>query len=384
MAHIQKRNGKYQARYPAPDGQERSRRFDRKIDAERWLATNTADIARGAWLDPKEGRVTLTDFANDWLARRNDLAERTRELYRFLLDRYVLAGLGSTPISALRPSAVASWNAGVAVKHPSTAAKAYRLLSTIMRAAVADRVIAANPCQVHGAAHEKAPERPTASIAEVQALADAMPGHLRIAVLLGAWCQLRRAELLGLQRKDVSVLGGTVSVVRTRTKTMAGTIVEKPPKTEAGRRTVAVPANVLPALREHLNTYVGSDPDALVLVGEKGAALIPGVLHAAWDRARQQVGRRDLRFHDLRHSGLTWSAATGATVAELMRRAGHSSPAAALRYQHATSDRDRAIANALAELAEMAQVVPIDEQSRQARGRDTDISRTGDHRPGVA
>jgi integrase len=54
------------------------------------------------------------------------------------------------------------------------------------------------------------------------------------------------------------------------------------------------------------------------------------------------------RFHDLRHSGLTWTA----TTAELMHRGGHASPAAAQRYQHATRDRDAAIAAALARLAE--------------------------------
>lgn len=63
------------------------------------------------------------------------------------------------------------------------------------------------------------------------------------------------------------------------------------------------------------------------------------------------IGRNDLRLHDLRHTGLTWSAATGATLAELMHRAGHKSSVAAQRYQHATEDRDRALAHALAELA---------------------------------
>ncbi len=70
-----------------------------------------------------------------------------------------------------------------------------------------------------------------------------------------------------------------------------------------------------------------------------------------WRRARQSIGRTDLYFHDLRHSGLTWAAASGASPAELMRRGGHASPEAALRYQHATEERDRAIADALAGLA---------------------------------
>lgn len=49
MAHVQKRNGKWQARYRAADGKEHARRFDRKADAERWLATTQTDLARGTY-----------------------------------------------------------------------------------------------------------------------------------------------------------------------------------------------------------------------------------------------------------------------------------------------------------------------------------------------
>jgi len=244
-------------------------------------------------------------------------------------------------------------NAKIAKDHPTTAAKAYRLLSSMMRTAVADEVLGRNPCQVKGAALEKALERPVASIAEVKALAAAMPDHLRVAVLLSAWCQLRRAELLGLRRRDVDLMRDTVSIVSTRTTTMSGEIVEKVPKTDAGRRTVAIPPNVLEQIKFHLASYVAAEPDAVVL------SVSSRVLSLAWNRARGSVGRSDLRLHDLRHSGLTWAAATGASVAELMRRAGHSSPAAALRYQHATEDRDRVLADALADLAHVADIVPM-------------------------
>ena len=67
--------------------------------------------------------------------------------------------------------------------------------------------------------------------------------------------------------------------------------------------------------------------------------------------ARGKAGRRDLRFHDLRHTGAVLAAATGATLAELMARLGHSTVSAAMRYQHAAADRDKAIAEALSKLA---------------------------------
>jgi integrase len=75
--------------------------------------------------------------------------------------------------------------------------------------------------------------------------------------------------------------------------------------------------------------------------------------------ARTSVGLGYLHLHDLRHLGATLAAASGATTKELMARLGHATPAAALRYQHATEDRDRVIAEALSGLAIPAPVIPL-------------------------
>jgi len=66
--------------------------------------------------------------------------------------------------------------------------------------------------------------------------------------------------------------------------------------------------------------------------------------------AREAAGRPDLTFHDLRHSGAVLAASTGATIAELMARLGHSTPAAAMRYQHAAQGRDQTIAELMSQL----------------------------------
>ena len=67
-------------------------------------------------------------------------------------------------------------------------------------------------------------------------------------------------------------------------------------------------------------------------------------------RAAWPAGLPGVRPHDLRHTGNTLAAATGASTRELMARLGHASPRAALIYQHATRDRDAVIAAALGEL----------------------------------
>jgi integrase len=84
---------------------------------------------------------------------------------------------------------------------------------------------------------------------------------------------------------------------------------------------------------------------------KNGGHLQPSTLGRHFDRARIKAKRPDLRFHDLRHSGSVLAAQTGATLAELMARLGHSTPAAAMRYQHAAQGRDRQIAKLLSGLA---------------------------------
>ena len=124
-------------------------------------------------------------------------------------------------------------------------------------------------------------------------------------------------------------------------------------------RDVAIPSHLVPLLREHLAEHIGRDRTALLFASPNGVHLRSNSqMHKAFQDARQIAGRPDLRFHDLRHTGATLAAATGATLAELMHRLGHSTPQAALIYQHSTADRDRAIAEALSGFAS-AKVVEL-------------------------
>ena len=124
------------------------------------------------------------------------------------------------------------------------------------------------------------------------------------------------------------------------------------PKSDAGIRDVAIPPHVVPLIEAHLAKYVGAERDSLIFETEGGAHLQPSTLQRHWYKARTAAGRPDLRFHDLRHSGAVLAAATGASLAELMARLGHSTPQAAMRYQHAAAGRDREIAALLSKLAD--------------------------------
>jgi integrase len=352
-------SGKWQAVYRIEGQRHSSGTFLAKADALAFLSTIEADVRRGAWIDPRAGKVTLRIYAYEWLDQRPDLAFRTRELYGHLLSNHVFPSMGRTALARLTPSIIRGWHAELALRYPSTASKAYRLLSTILRTAVSDGLLVSSPCKVSGASTEHAAERPTATVAEVYELANAMPDRFRLVVLLATWCQLRRGEILGLRRRDIDVVRSVIRIEQSRTFSRNGSSIVKGPKTAAGRRILSVPSNVTEAIVEHLERFATADPDAFIFTGVSGNPLAVGVLQKAWSKARQTIQRPDLHLHDLRHTGLTLAAATGATTAELMHRAGHSSAEAALRYQHATRDRDVVLANALEKLVRPATFIDL-------------------------
>jgi integrase len=190
---------------------------------------------------------------------------------------------------------------------------------------------------------------------EVLQLAAAIEPRLRCLVLLGGFGGLRTGELLGLQRRDIDLCHGTVTVVRQSHEiTGLGRIVTAP-KSDAGYRTVALPCVVLVALEEHLRDYVEDAADAPVFTRPSGLPLRRADLSQARKDACRALGLTGVRPHDLRHHAATVIARNpNVTLRELMVAIGHSSPVAALRYQHATAERSKAIASYLDDVIESA------------------------------
>ncbi len=347
---------RWQARYRLDDGTMRCApvTFDTKLDAGAWLA----DYAEGVIVAPERREdPTLAAYADAWLVGR-ELKPRTRALYRDLLDDHVLPGLGKLKMSRVAPAKVRAWHASLDPTRPTQRAHAYGLLRTIMTTAVADEVVAANPCRIRGAGTARTRHQTrVATLPELEVIVAAMPARYRLMVLLAAWCGLRFGELAELRRADVDLEAGKVRVTRGVTRA-AGEVFIGDPKSDAGVRPVSVPPHLLPLLQAHLDQHVGNGPGALLFPAGHGGNLAPSTLYKSWYPARASAGRPDLRFHDLRHTGATLAAATGATLADLMSRMGHSTPAAALRYQHAAADRDAAIAEALSGFAGTT-VVPL-------------------------
>jgi integrase len=323
--------------------------YPTRHEATAYLAQTRADLGRGVWIDPLAGKVPLADYAWQWLEERPNLRPRTVELYESELRRHILPVLGAIEIANLTPARVRTWHAQLLQTPrpgPTTVAKCYRLLRAILGTAVEDGLISKNPCAIKGAGVEHHPERPVATIEQVFQLAEAIDPGYRAMVLLASFTGLRLGELLALTSRDVDIAAGTVKVSRQLQELGRGGHYEGPPKSNAGRRTVAIPQVLLPILAEHI---AGRAPGDYVFGGSNGRPLRRATFYKAWHAATEKVGVGELRFHDLRHTGNTLAAATGASTKELMARLGHSSPRAALIYQHASRERDALIAKSLSD-----------------------------------
>ena len=349
-------SGRWQARYPGPDGIDRAapETFDGKTDAEVWLTLKEAEILNGDWTNPDDGKVPLTDYAQTWIAERPGLRPKTVKLYGYLLRRHIAPVLGGLAIADIQPSQVRRWRKQLLDTGVSevTTAKAYRLLKAVLNTALDDGVIRRNPCRIKGAGQEDSPERPTLTIAQVYALADATEQRYRALVLLAMFSSLRWGELGGLRRCDIDLAAHTVRVTRQLNEVSGGGFEFGPPKSRAGKRSVPIPEVIISIIRWHLACFAEPGDEGLVFTSPAGKPLRhSNFRRRVWLPALRAAELPAIHFHDLRHTGNTLAANAGASLRELMERMGHDSERAAMIYLHSSDERQHQIADTLSKLA---------------------------------
>ncbi|GAB3015415.1 putative prophage phiRv2 integrase [Nocardioides flavus (ex Wang et al. 2016)] len=360
----------YRARYAMPDGTRYSRTLATKVDAEAWLATERALIDRDAWAPPavrkaederrrQEAAVnTLRAYAERYLAER-PLRPNTAHNYRALLSSRILPVLGDLPLKSVTLAEIKAWRAAMDPKTTAANAAAYRLLRSILQAAEEEELLDRAPPKIRGASAARVSGVAVpATLDEIAVITDAMPERLKLFIVLAAFVGLRQGELLELRRSDIDEVTGRISVNRKVDKdAVPGATGACPkcgraisaPKTASGIRTVHVPPPFLPMLQRHLSEYAATGPAGLLFPGDRSDHMSVRYLMDRYRPARKAAGREDLTIHHLRHTALTLAGQHGATAAELQARAGHASQAAMAIYQHATRDRDRALAAKIGE-----------------------------------
>lgn len=349
----QRESGRWQIRYRTRAGQRVAHptTYARRSEAARVLAELERQAQTGGLSDPKGSKISFGVYAVDWLEQRANLRPRTREVYASMLRRHLSPRLGSVPLGQLNTAVVRGWRTALLSSGVSETmvAKSYRLLRAILNTALTeDELIMVNPCRIKGAGEEKSAERPTLSLDQLYRLVELVPVRWQAFVLLKTFASLRWGEITALTRADLDLDECSVRI-RRQLQAVKGGLQFGPPKSRAGVRVVSFPRAILPAVEEHLARFSVPAVDGLVFVNEHGGALWRGNFSSSvdWPKIRAELGVPELHLHDLRHTGNTLAAQSGASLRDLMTRMGHDSPAAALIYQHSSRAADQAIAAAL-------------------------------------
>lgn len=306
-----------------------------KRDAEAKLAQLLLERETGIAVDP--ARVTVGEWLKEWLEqRRHVLRPTTFERYRAAVDGYLMPSLGRYRLQELRPvqiqAAYRRWLEG-GLK-ATTVHSIHRVLAKALRDAVRLQLItrAATDATEPPAPKPRHPAVTAETLAAAVRSLDGAPQPWRALFLLILHTGLRRGEAAGLRWEDIDFERGVAKVVRTRTTTYRGEVVEGPPKTRSGERVVPLAPPVIRALREWRREQnarrLAAGPawagDDWVWATERGP-IRPDSITLWWVQHAKRHGL-GLRLHDLRHGVATLMAQSGVPPRVIAEVLGHARP----------------------------------------------------------
>jgi len=373
-------NGRWKVRYRDPEGRPRSKTCNTKAEA-RAFVEEVGHARRGRlWVAPERGRITLFDWAEQYMTTVVHLRPTTVAIYEQELN-HILARLGRTQIGRLEPLPVQAWLSELLTSGMATSSvqRKYRVLRRLLQVGVEKGVIATNPCT-----RVKPPTFETSELQfltpdELAGLVEAVDPWYRTFVYAAAETGMRWSELVGLRRGRVDLLRRSIAVTEqlvfisgNSAKGREPLWVRQKPKTKAGTRSISISGFLSGLLGEQLANRAEAGKDGMVFPNHHGAPIGRSIFHKRhWQPARTAVGLDGFRFHDLRHTAVALAISQGAHPKAIQRRMGHSSINMTLdRYGHLFPELDERIADDVGAVLARAQgnrprgsVTPIRAQS---------------------
>ncbi len=345
---IRERGERYQAIYSYIDGsgkrRRRSRTFDTKTRARKWLNDRLADVGHGRIADPRV--VSVGEYLQNWLGSlgMQQLEAATVSWYRSAVVRHIVPELGTVKLSKLSAVQIESFLAdkaksgrldGAGGLGPASVRRLQVTLHKALDAAVRKGMLATNPADL--ADKVKVPPRDVTETVWSPAMMTTFLSATASDRLHPIWqtaCMtgLRRSELAGLQWPDIDLDGGLLSVKRARTQ-VDGQPVVKGPKSAASRRIVDLDSETVIVLRrwkvaqleERLRAGTAWQPGDWVFTNQIGAPWRPDRLTRAFVDRASALGLPATDVKGLRHAHATALLRAGVHPKVVQERLGHSS-----------------------------------------------------------
>jgi len=306
----------------------------RKSDAQRRLTELLSSLDKGVYTPP--GRLTVAEHLHTWLEGyvKTNCSHRTLDSHQSIIEHHLIPDLGHLQLKHLHPQIIQSYY-GKACEKLSARSVHYhhRILSQSLKYAVRQGYLGRNPCELVDPPSWKGKVMRTLTPSEVEILFKGAVGNYYYPVIYTAVSTgLRQAELLGLRWRDIDLDMLSISVSQVLYK-RGGTCVFKEPKTAHSRRRVAMTPKLslflkdYRASREVLYLKLGKilSLDDLVFTSMQGKPIDPGVVSHTFAKIAMQVGLKDVRFHDLRHTFASLMLLCGAKPKVISEALGHSS-----------------------------------------------------------
>ena len=310
------------------------------------------DINTGAYVEP--ARMTVGELLDRWLAdyAKHKVSPKTYERYQEMIDGHIRPALGSYVLPKLVPLHIQAFYSH-ALAHGRKDGKGglsaqsvvhfHRLLNKVFAQALKWQLLARNPLQ---AVEPPRPQRQEMRALDEEETASLLSlvaeSRLYIPVMLAVTTGLRRGEILGLRWRNVDLTSGTITVVQSLEQTKEG-LRFKSPKTHRSRRSIAIPAITVEALRsyrvkqaeERLALGPAYDDNDLACPRPGGGPWPPDEFSTSFSAFVRRSGVRRFRFHDLRHSHATHLLRVGVHPKVVSERLGHSTVGITLdTYSH--------------------------------------------------
>ena len=318
--------GLWQVLYRDENNRQRGESYPSEKEAKKARARIEHQLAEDDFIDPSYGEVRFGDWLKLWEKSRV-VSRTTAAAEASLVRNHVRPAFEHTALRAITKMRVQAWVAELGQKlAPASVAKAYRVLQSVLEAAVDEGLIRQSPCRGVSLPRADVDERVFLTAEQVGLLIAEIPERYVELVALAYLTGMRWSELAGLRVRRLDMLRARLEVAEVAQE-VAGKITFGAPKTKASRRVITLDPETLEVLAEQLRKHPAGRDD-LVFRSQRGHPLSRTIFRArVWKPAVERAGLDSIgpTFHSLRHSHVAALIADGAPMKAVMQRLGHSS-----------------------------------------------------------